>query len=250
VDRDRFAKVALPQDPSFNELDVSDKPAAIRSLPRLSSVMTECLAEVHRQRLETLQSVDRGVSGIVSAVEAAGELDNTVFVFTSDNGYMIGQHRITQGKVLPYEPSIHVPLVIRGPGFPAGLRRSKLVGTQDLAPTFVDIANARAGRVMDGTSLVRLAQDGPAQATRDIVIEAGPQTVDGPMSFTGLRTGRYTYVEYATGEKELYDLSADPYQLQNLAGTETYAPIEKRLAAELSKMRSCSGRACLVETPG
>jgi N-acetylglucosamine-6-sulfatase len=249
VDRDRFASVSLPMDPSFNELDVSDKPAAIRAQPRLSSVMVDCLAEVHRQRLETLQSVDRGVSAIVSAVRAAGELDNTVFVFTSDNGYMIGQHRVTQGKVLPYETSIHVPLVIRGPGFPAGVGRSKLVATQDLAPTFVDLANAKAGRVLDGTSLVRLAQDGPAEATRDIVLEAGPQTIGGPMTFTGLRTGRYTYVEYATGEKELYDLKADPYQLQNVAGRATYSTVEKRLAAELSTMRHCSGSACLVQTP-
>jgi N-acetylglucosamine-6-sulfatase len=249
VDRDRFARVTLPMDPSFNELDVSDKPAAIRALPRLSSVMVDCLAEVHRQRLETLQSVDRGVSAIVSAVQAAGELDNTVFVFTSDNGYMIGQHRVTQGKVLPYEPSIHVPLVIRGPGFPAGVGRSKPVATQDLAPTFVDLANATAGRVLDGASLVRLAQDGPTKATRDIVLEAGPQTIGGPMTFTGLRTGRYTYVEYATGEKELYDIYADPYQLQNVAGGAAYATIEKALAAELSTMRNCSGPACLLETP-
>ena len=249
VDRDRFASVPLPMDPSFNELDVSDKPAAIRDLPRLSSDMVDCLTEVHRQRLETLQSVDRGVSAIVSAVQAAGELDNTVFVFTSDNGYMIGQHRVTQGKVLPYDPSIHVPLVIRGPGFPAGVGRSKPVATQDLAPTFVDLANAKARRVLDGTSLVRLAQDGPAEANRDIVLEAGPQTTDGPMTFTGLRTRKYTYVEYATGEKELYDLDADPYQLQNVAGRPAYAAIQNTLATRLSSMRNCSGSACLIETP-
>lgn len=248
VGRNRFTSVPLPQDPSFNELDVSDKPAAIRALPLLRSVMVDCLAELHRQRLETLQSVDRGVSAIVSAVQAAGELDNTVFVFTSDNGYMIGQHRVSEGKVLPYEPSIHVPLVIRGPGFPAGVGRSKLVATQDLAPTLVNLANAKAGRALDGTSLVRLAQDGPAEATRDIVLEAGPQTLGGPMTFTGLRTGKYTYVEYATGEKELYDLIADPYELQNVAGSPAYATIEKTLAAELATMRNCSGSACLVET--
>jgi arylsulfatase A-like enzyme len=115
--------------------------------------MVDCLAELHRQRLETLQSVDRGVSAIVSAVRAAGELDNTVFVFTSDNGYMVGQHRVGEGKVLPYEPSIHVPLVVRGPGFPAGVIRSKLVATQDLAPTFLDLATL--GR--DGPSTARLS---------------------------------------------------------------------------------------------
>jgi arylsulfatase A-like enzyme len=248
-DRNRFAKVALRKDPSFNELDVSDKPAAIRDQPRLSSAVVDCLAEVHRQRLETLQSVDRGVAAIVFAVKAAGELRNTVFVFTSDNGYMIGQHRVRQGKVLPYDPSIHVPLVIRGPEFPVGVTRSRLVATQDLAPTFVDLANGTSRLAVDGTSLVRLAKGGRFLVNRDIVLEAGPHTVGGPMAFTGLRTKKYTYVEYSTGEKELYNLKTDPYELKNVSGRSAYATIQKKLAAELKTMRNCSGSRCLVETP-
>jgi arylsulfatase A-like enzyme len=171
-----------------------------------------------------------------------------VFVFTSDNGYMIGQHRVKQGKVLPYDPSIHVPLVIRGPGFPRGATRSKLVGTQDLAPTFVGLADARAGRTEDGRSLVRIANRKKYLADRDIVLEAGPHTIGGPMAFTGLRTRRYTYVEYPTGEKELYDLKRDPYQLQNRAGRSAYASIQRKLARELRDTRDCAGRGCLVET--
>ena len=200
------------------------------------------LAEVHRQRLETMQSVDRGVAAIVFAVKAAGELRNTVFVFTSDNGYMIGQHRVRQGKVLPYDPSIHVPLVIRGPEFPVGVTRSRLVATQDLAPTFVDLANGTSRLAVDGTSLVRLAKGGRFLVNRDIVLEAGPHTVGGPMAFTGLRTKKYTYVEYSTGEKGLfYNLKTDPYELKNVSGRSAYATIQKKLAAELKTMRNCSG---------
>jgi arylsulfatase A-like enzyme len=248
-DRDHFAGLPLPNDPSFNEADVSDKPAAIRRLPRLSPATIGCLTELNQQRIESLQSVDRGVAKIVDAVTAAGEIDNTVFVFTSDNGYLIGQHRVPQGKVLPYEPSIRVPLIIRGPGFAAGAVRSRLTATIDLAPTLVDLAGATPKRTVDGISL--LPASGVAQhADRDIVLEAGPKTVDGPMTFTGLRTERYTYIEYATGERELYDLQKDPYELQNLAGDPGVAGVQRALAAELARVRNCAGRVCDVETPG
>jgi N-acetylglucosamine-6-sulfatase len=248
-DRDDFAGLRLPDDPSFNEADVSDKPAAIRRLARLSPTMVGCLAELNRQRIESLQSVDRGVSKIVAAVTAAGEIDNTVFVFTSDNGYLIGQHRVPQGKVLPYEPSIRVPLIVRGPGFAAGAVHSQLTATVDLAPTLADLAGATPRRIIDGISL--LPGSGLSEhADRDIVLEAGPKTVKGPMTFTGLRTERYKYVEYATGERELYDLRSDPYELRNLAGDPAVADIEQKLAAELAAVRNCAGRMCDVETPG
>jgi arylsulfatase A-like enzyme len=249
IDRDTFADQTLADDPSINEERVGDKPEAIRSLPRIRPAMMNCLTELNQQRLESLQSVDRGVSDIVDAVTAAGELDNTVFVFTSDNGYLIGQHRVLQGKVLPYEPSIRVPLIIRGPGFPAGAVRSQLTAAIDLAPTFVSLADATPKRTIDGLSLLPIARDPGADAGRDIVLEAGPNTVDGPMTFTGLRTARYKYVEYATGERELYDLQADPYELHNLDGDPSLAGVEQTLAEELAQVRDCSGSECDVETP-
>ena len=250
IDRDTFADRSLGNDPSINEQHVGDKPEAIRSLPLIRPPMMKCLTELNQQRLESLQSVDRGVADIVDAVDAAGELDNTVFVFTSDNGYIIGQHRVLQGKVLPYEPSIRVPLIIRGPGFPAGAVRSQLTASIDLAPTFVALAAATPRRTIDGVSLLSIAADPSADASRDIVLEAGPNTVDGPMTFTGLRTARYKYVEYATGERELYDLQTDPYELDNLAGDPDMADIQQTLAEELADVRNCSGAACDVETPG
>jgi N-acetylglucosamine-6-sulfatase len=248
-DRDAFLGTPLTSDPSINEQHVGDKPAAIRSLPPIRPNMMRCLTELNQQRLESLQSVDRGVAEIVDTVEAAGELDNTVFVFSSDNGYIIGQHRVLQGKVLPYEPSIRVPLMIRGPGFPAGATRPQLTAAIDLAPTFVALAGATPKRTMDGLSLLPIAASPSASAGRDIVLEAGPKTVDGPMTFTGLRTGRYKYVEYATGERELYDLQTDPYELDNLAGDPSVAGVEHTLAQELAEVRNCSGPACDVETP-
>jgi N-acetylglucosamine-6-sulfatase len=249
ADRNAFAGTPLPSDPSINEADVSDKPLEIRVQPKINADMMRCLTELHQQRLETLQSVDRGVASIVSAVQAAGELKNTVFVFTSDNGYLIGEHRVRQGKVLPYEPSIRVPLVVRGPGFPAGITRQQLVAAIDLAPTFVDLSGATSRRTMDGVSLQAVAAGASAYSGRDIVLEAGPQTIGGPMTFTGLRTKRYKYVEYATGERELYDLQADPFELDNLLGPGAQPPaIAATLRAELGAIRSCAGNPCDRET--
>jgi arylsulfatase A-like enzyme len=247
--RDLFEGRPLGADPSINEPRVADKPAAIRRLPVISPRLMRCLAELHQQRLESLQSVDDGVARIVGAVAAAGELDNTVFVFTSDNGYLIGQHRVLQGKALPYEPSIRVPLVVRGPGFPAGVVRRQLTASIDLAPTFAELAGATVQRDVDGVSLLPLASDPAAGAGRDIVVEAGPTSRHGPMMYTGIRTGRYVYVEYATGERELYDLTADPYELGNLADDPAVADLQQTLAEELAQVRDCAGSACDVETP-
>ena len=248
-DRDSFNHMALPQDPSFNERDVSDKPDYVSRWPRLHGKGIEALEELHQQRLETLQAVDRGVERIVDSLHATGELGNTVLVFTSDNGYVLGQHRIRQGKVVPYEPGIQVPLLIRGPGFPKGAVRQQLVGTQDLGVTLARLARAEPRRVLDGVSLLRLVRRPSTMAGRDMVIEGGPKEVGGPMKFTGLRTERYTYVEYSTGERELYDLRKDPYQLRNLIGTPRLdRDLERRLVEQLRQMRHCAGNECLVET--
>ena len=142
-----------------------------------------------------------------------------------------------------------MPLLIRGPGFPGGTKVSQLVGGQDLAATFVDLADATPGRVLDGVPLTTITADPTAYAGRDIVIEAGPRHVGGEMWFTGLRTERYTYVEYATGARELYDLQADRYQLENMIGDPSTDPVlEQRLVDQLAAMRDCAGEACLVET--
>ncbi len=245
--RDDYINVPLTKDPSFNEQDVSDKPAHVRNLPTLTSLKQAMLTEQYQQRLESLQAVDEAVARTIDALAAAGELENTIIVFTSDNGHMHGEHRL-QGKVLPYEPSLRVPLTIRGPGFPAGVERNQLVAAIDLAPTFVDVAQATPGLVMDGTSLLPIAADPTGGPSRDIVVEAGPKTVGGPMYYTGLRTPGYKYVEYATGEVELYDLLADPYELQSLHADAAYDAQQAELAARLALLRNCAGLACQQPT--
>src|SRR5581483_2552461 len=135
--RNRFANVPLPTPPSFNEADVSDKPMGVRNLPLLTPAQIAGLREAYQQALEADLGVDDMVAAVVARLKAAGELDNTLIVFTSDNGFMYGEHRIPKGKVVLYEPSIRVPLVVRGPGVPKGVHLEQMAANVDLAPTIV-----------------------------------------------------------------------------------------------------------------
>ncbi len=247
--RDAFAGRPLPQDPSYNEADVSDKPAHIRNRQLLSTFTQAAMTEAYQQRLEALLALDEAVGKMMVTLEATGERDNTIVAFTSDNGFMLGEHRVHAGKTIPYEPSAHLPLVIRGPGFPVGVTRDQLAADIDLAPTFVDAGNATAGLAVDGTSLLPLAADPTLGAGRNLLVEAGPTAVGEPMFYTGVRTDQWLYVEYDTGETELYDMDRDPYQLRSLHQDPAYNDVRAELAAVLTKLRNCSGPTCRGGSP-
>ena len=145
----------------------------------------------------------------MNQLAATGKLDNTYIIFTSDNGFMHGEHRVPQGKVLLYEPSIRVPLIIRGPGIPAGQHRSQFVANIDLAPTIVQATGAQPGRVMDGRSLLPFAKDKLLQSGRDLLLETP--------TYAAIRSPNWLYAEYTNGERELYNLARDPYELEQPA---------------------------------
>jgi N-acetylglucosamine-6-sulfatase len=234
--RNRFAAEPLPVTPAFNEADVSDKPAGIRSRPVIGPGRVTAITEEYRQRLESLLAVDEGIAEIVAALRTAGELDNTLIVFTSDNGFFHGEHRVQTGKVLHYEPSTRVPLVLRGPGIPRGAVRRQLVANIDLAPTIVSAAGAVPGRAMDGRPLQPFARDGLLFSGRDILLETP--------GYSALRSPRYVYVEHSTKEQELYDLAADPNELTSLHASAAHAPLKALLAARLAKLRACAAVVC------
>jgi arylsulfatase A-like enzyme len=229
----------MPRPASLNEADVSDKPAGIRGRPLLTPARLAAVEEHYQQRLESLLAVDQGVARIVAALRAARELSRTYVIFTADNGFFHGEHRIPTGKVLPYEPSIRVPLLMRGPGLPRGRVTSAAAANIDLAPTIAAMAKARAGRVVDGISLLPIARGGAGVRGRELVIESGQGA-----RFTGLRNDRYLYVEHSTGEQELYDLVTDPAQLQSRHADPAYAAVKATLAARLAVLRTCAGAAC------
>jgi arylsulfatase A-like enzyme len=242
---DRFASLPLDADPSFNEADVSDKPVKPALLPDWA---VASLREVNAQRRESLLSAQDAVTNIINALQANGELSNTYVIFLSDNGYMLGEHRLGNNKAAPYEPSVLVPLLIRGPGIPAGRVVHQPVGQQDLARTILAMTNhvgANGTFVMDGMNVLPMITDPTLNANRPIVIEAGPTTTtSSTYKFHGIRMPGWKYVERASGAKELYDLTADPYELDNVAGKPAYATKQQQMRALLQQYEWCAGAAC------
>jgi N-acetylglucosamine-6-sulfatase len=238
--RNDFASEPLPRPPGFNEQNVSDKPIGIRNRPLLTRTQIRKIRENYQQRLESLLAVDQAVGRIVAALRRAGELDDTLIVFTSDNGFFHGEHRVPSGKVLLYEPSIRVPLIMRGPGIPAGLRLNQRVANIDLAPTIVDAAGATPDRVMDGRSLLPVIAEPGVPLGRDLLVVRGP----GAGTFAAIRAPSYLYAEYGNGEQELYDLTRDPYELRSRHADPAYAAVKADLALRLAHLRACSGGSC------
>ncbi|MBW8487572.1 sulfatase [Actinomadura sp. PM05-2] len=260
-----FPGLKAPRDPSYDLADMTGKPAELRRLPRLTAADEKAGDALFRRRVQSMQAVDEMVEALVSTLRTAGRLNDTYLVFTSDNGFHIGSYRLAPGKNTGYENDVRVPFVVRGPGVPPGRVSHALTGNVDVAPTLADLAGAWTPPLADGRSLRALLHGAPASGRRAYLLEHGTArgthpapAYDGPgvpphpytpatrdeaylPAFAGLRTERYLYLEYVTGERELYDMAADPYQLRNLAAAD---PAASRLSALLAALRACAGAAC------
>jgi len=238
ADRDRgtFAHLGDVRSPAFDEADVASKPSHIRELPRIDTDLAARIRQVRKQRVESLQAVDRGIGRLVDALRRTGQLDNTVVIFTSDHGFSLGEHRRPHGKMLPYREVLSVPLYIRGPGFPSGRVLTQRVSMSiDIAPTILDLAGVAAPHELDGVSLCDMVRN-PSPDTRTLLVEAWRP--NGSPLYAGLRTSQYLYVEYpATGEVELYDMLRDPHQLYSRHDDAEYLTTRHELAAELAETR-------------
>jgi N-acetylglucosamine-6-sulfatase len=200
-----------------------------------------------QQRRETLMAVDEAVASIVETLRSTGQLDNTFILFTSDHGFFHGEHRIRNGKVWLYEPSIHVPLLMRWTGnrsLPRGVHRKQLSMNVDYAETILGAAGdtARPERVEDGVNLLRLWRDAGLELGRDLLIDNQP----GSNHFDAIRSRNFLYAEYVNGDRELYDLKRDPYELTSEHGNRAYDPVKASLAARLHRLVSCAGGTCRV----
>jgi len=242
-----FADASAPRTPDFNEEDMSDKPRWFRDIPPFAPSEIEHLDGLQRQRLRAMASVDDLLGDVMNALEKKGILDRTYVVFSSDNGLLLGGHRLFLGKDAVYENSIRVPLVVRGPGVPAGRRIEQFVLNIDIAPTLVEMARAQTpGDFMDGRSLFPLLGSTPATAgwRSDFLVEHWTDTPEGLPTWAGVRTSNSIYVEYEkTAEKEFYDLVRDPFQLQNQAAGIGAATLDP-LASRLRTLKACRGAAC------
>ena len=283
-----FSRVPLPTaGKSFNEKDVGDKPFWLRQTPRMGGGLIAKITNRYRSRLESLLAVDEAVQSIVNNLFAKGILDNTYIVFTSDNGFMQGQHRLHQGKFVAYDESTKVPLLIRGPGIPAGTISSELVSNVDLVPTLVEAGQAAAGVTMDGRSLLPYARDGALRTKRPILLETGkaialadPSSASAaggkpggkgkrskvyvknsdldrtaqlsgrvikPPKYRAIRTGRYLLIKSSDGGRELYDLAEDPEQVDSVYKDFRYTRVVKYLLKKLAKLTPCIGSRCNAE---
>lgn len=201
--------------PSYFEEDVSDKPAWIRALTPYSELAALAVEVIRIRQLQMLQSVDEFVDDLMDRLEASGVAGDTIVVFTSDNGFTWAEHRWV-GKACTYEACLRVPLVVRYPRLaPLPRADDALALNIDLAPTLAELAGAEPPIDRDGRSLVRTLDGTERDPPETFHFESFAGT---RFSFVGIREARWKFSEYAiTGERELYDLLEDPYELENLA---------------------------------
>ncbi|MGL4174854.1 MAG: sulfatase family protein [Dermatophilaceae bacterium] len=261
----RFADDEAPRPANYDEQDVSDKPQWLQDEAAQRSRLLGRVGDTdHQDRMGSLLAVDEMVAGIVDTLESTGELDNTYLMFVSDNGYNMGAHRLWQ-KQAPYEESLRVPLVVAGPEAQAGTSTDMVLLT-DIAPTVLELAGLEVPADMDGRSLVpQLRGESPAGWRTDFIgqyVSSGTTSSDGVAEelpsgvntdlpgWRGLRSETHTYVEWqdGSGDLELYDLRADPYQLDNLLATDegraANADLAASMAQRLGQLSTCSGSSC------
>ncbi|HEX6752576.1 MAG TPA: sulfatase [Solirubrobacterales bacterium] len=273
---DWFKGAPMPHSRSegFAEGNVTDKPSFIRGSEYLT------LGEIHTYRiywnkqLEALRAIDDGVKLLMDTLGSQHRLRNTYVIFTSDNGFFFGEHRLIGGKFLAYEPATHLPFLIRGPRIRAGSESGELVQNIDLVPTVLELSGATADKSIDGRSLVPFLRDPELRTLRPLLYESFVETSDvtengaiiersrtaarasrgasasilaPPKDYEGIRLGPYKYIAWPNGEKELYDLEKDPNELNNIVRIPNYFPIRNYLHRELRDLENCVGRGCSEE---
>jgi N-acetylglucosamine-6-sulfatase len=234
--------------PSFNESDVSDKPSFVQASPQLTSAEIDEEATLWRSAIESARSIDDLFAGIWQELKDDELLDNTIIVYMSDNGYLWGEHRVT-GKIVPYRESVHSTAYVWGPGFVTGTDRH-LVANTDIMPTILEATGRQIPSWVDGRSLLPLLF-GQSPPWRNILLGQGipPGDSEGGsvdtagLVFKMLASRNADYIVYENGEREYYDLNADPYQLDNAVtglNPSTIAAMDQKI----QDLSACAGIAC------
>ena len=251
-----FPGLTAPRGPAFNTLPTNAPPWLAGRTP-LTAAEKQNIDTSFRKRAQAVQAVDKLIGTLRAALTKAGVAGNTYVVFSSDNGYHMGEYRLNPGKMTAFDTDIRVPLVVAGPGIAAGRSSTSAVANIDLAPTFQQLGGAPTASTVDGHSLLPLLHGGSGAnwRTANLVEHHGPDTTAGdpdmpapnsgnPPSYEAIRTHAYTYVEYVDGSKEYYDHVNDPNELHNIVGTLTPARLAQ-LHTALTNLENChSGTAC------
>jgi N-acetylglucosamine-6-sulfatase len=215
----------------------------------LSEAEEARIDDKQEKRAETLQALDDLVAGVVGKLRDEGVMDNTYVFFNSDNGVHRGEHRIPGDKGRPYEEDVRIPLLVRGPGVAVGHQANNLALNTDYLPTFTDLACTSSSPcntqkwtyVPDGGSLRPVLQANATTWRSTILLEAHQMNAGSTPSYYGVRTGDKKYLEYEGGERELYDLTTDPYELTNRYPATTPSA---RLVSRLQALKDCEGESC------
>jgi N-acetylglucosamine-6-sulfatase len=254
-DAEALPAVRAPRTPAFDAAPDAAAPNWLARHPALSAADVAHIDRDFRKRAQSVLAIDAMIGELQAAVAAIGAQDNTFFVFSSDNGYHMGEHRLMPGKMTAFDTDIHVPLIVTGPGVPPGVTREEIVENVDLCSTFTELGGAPPPAGVDGRSVVPLMRGQKISDWRSVALveHRGPHNdptdpdapaVRGgnPTTYEALRARTSVYVEYADGEKEFHDLVADPYELRN-----SYALLPEReksaLAAALDALKRCRGAA-------
>jgi len=265
--RNAFADAKAPRPPSFNEADVSDKPAWLARRPLLPRAQVNIIDALYRKRLRSLLAVEDMVEQVTQTIKDLGIDGNTYVFFTSDNGYHMGQHRLPAGKGTEFDEDLRVPLLVTGPGVRAGTQVTQLTANVDYAATMAELAGVATLPFNDGRSLVPLlkqqatgpwrdalllehaAEQGTPRQTRPWLEPLDPGDVPAPAPmvewrspYIGLRLAdNRTYIEYDNGEREYYDMNSDPYQLDNSYARQPAAEMV-RLSAWVRRLAAAKGQ--------
>ena len=235
--RNRFRNVDVPRVPEMwkhtrSSYSGSRQPRGFRAAVR----------EMYQQRLESLLAVDQAVQRTVAVLRRNGDLANTLIIFTSDNGFLAGHHN-TVGKLLPWDSSLRVPLVVKGPGVPKAARVSTPVTHADVAVSIAAAARVRPRRKVDGRDILSQIREHP-RATRIIPISGYRISGGRQPFFTGIRFGPWTYSRRGNGKEELYHRRTDPGELRNLVHRDRYRDELKTFRKWNRRYRNCAGDAC------
>jgi arylsulfatase A-like enzyme len=221
---------AVPRTPAFDTAN-TNPPMWLAMHAPLAPADLQALDTAFNLRVEAVQAVDQMIATLLATLAASGLDQSTYVVFSSDNGYHMGEHMLHAGKMTAFDSDINVPLIVVGPGVPAGATVDAIVENIDLCPTFAEIAGVAAPATTDGHSLLGLLHGQPATDWREaaLIEHKGPdlqppdptdpdnEPAPGPMpnSYEAIRMASSVYVEYQDGETEYYDLATDPDEMTN-----------------------------------
>ncbi len=247
------AGAVYPKTPAYDKLP-ANPPSWLAPRTPLTTAEQQKITTAYQKRLEADMSVNDMIGNLENGLKAKGMAQDTYFIFSSDNGYHMGEYRLDPGKQTAFDTDINVPLIVSGPGVPAGHTAPQLASNIDLNPTLLTLAGLPVPSTVDGHSLADIWHgQNPADWRQAILIEHhGPDDIPGdpdrqnkasgiPPSYEAVRTATALYVVYDNGDREYYNTATDPYELDNIVGR----GVPANLGSGLKAMENChNGTAC------